>query len=150
MILTYKTEKLPFNFIAFGALLFVVGIWRMIVLDWIGILFLLISIFILFLRSGIQVDSDKKRLKKYTGLFCFRKGRWEDFGSIMHLQVVKVRETQKMNVLSITRIETVELYKLILVQQDKNIELMLGKKEIIFGRAREIGAALNASIIDNI
>ncbi len=148
MMLNYKTEKLPFNFIAFGVLLFVVGIWRMAVLDWKGILFFPISLFLVFIRSGIQIDSDKKRLKKYTGLFCFRMGSWGDIGSIVNLQIIKVRETQKMNVLSITRTDTVELYKLILVLPDKNIKLMMGEKDIILERARKIAAVLDTSIID--
>lgn len=149
MLLNYKTEKLPFSFIALGVLLFVVGIWRIVVLDWKGILLFLVSLIFLFIRSGIQIDSDKKRLKKYTGLFCFRKGSWEDIGSIVNLQILKVREIQKMNVLSISRIDSVEIYKLILVQQDTNIELMMGEKAIILERARKIAVALDTSIIEN-
>ena len=60
MVLNYKTEKLPFSFIALGVLLFTVGLWKIVFLDWIGILFLLLSLFLVFIRSGIQIDSDKK------------------------------------------------------------------------------------------
>ena len=148
MVLSYKTEKLPFNFIALGILLFPVGLWRIAVLDWIGVLFILLSIFLVFIRSGIQIDSDNKRLKKYTGLFCFQKGRWEDISSVLNLHIHRVLETQKMNVLSITRTETKEFYKLTLVMPDKDIELMTGEKDLIHERTRKISALLNISIID--
>lgn len=148
MLLNYKTEKLPFNFIAFGVLLFVVGVWRIVVLDWIGIIFLLLSLFLVFIRSGIQIDSDKKRIKKYTGIFCFRKGRWEDISSVLNLRIHRVRETRKMNVLSITRFETMDLHKLFLVLPNREIELMMGEKDIIFERALKISALLDTSILD--
>lgn len=148
MFLNYRTERLPFNFIALGVLLFGVGLWRIVVLDWIGALFILLSLFLVFIRSGVQFDSDKKRLKKYTGLFCFRRGSWEDIGSVLNLQIYRVREFQKMNVLSITRTEIMEFYKLFLSLPDRDIELMMGEKDIIRERARKIASLLDTSIID--
>jgi len=69
MILNYKTGKLPFNFVALGIMLFAVSIWRMIVLDWKGILFLPIALLFLFLKSGLIIDTDSRRIKKYMGAF---------------------------------------------------------------------------------
>ena len=77
MILKYKTGKLPLNFIYLGIMLFGIGMWRMIVLDWRGILFFVISLLFLFLKSGIIIDTDNRRLKKYIGIFAIRKGKWK-------------------------------------------------------------------------
>ena len=114
MILNYKTGKLPPNFIYLGIMLFGIGIWRMVVLDWKGILFFIISLLFLFIKSGILIDTDNRRLKKYIGFFAIKKGEWESIKSIINLQIIKTKETQAMSVLSITRTETNDVYKLFL------------------------------------
>ncbi len=146
MILKYKTGKLPLNFIYLGIMLFGIGMWRMIVLDWRGILFFVISLLFLFLKSGIIIDTDNRRLKKYIGIFTIRKGKWESIKSVINLQVIKTRETQSMNVLSISRTETKDVYKLFLVLPEKEIELMSGEKDYILNRAEKISSSLQTSI----
>jgi len=130
MILNYKTGKLPLNFIYLGVILLGISIWRMVVLDWKGILFFIISLLFLFIRSGIIIDTDNRRIKKYIGFFAFRKGEWESIKSIINLQIIKTRETQTMSVLSITRTETNTIYKLFLFLPNRKIELMSGKEDI--------------------
>ncbi len=148
MILNYKTGKLPQNFIYLGVMLFGLGIWRMIVSDWKGILFFIISLLFLFLKSGILIDTDHKRLKKYTGIFAIRKGEWENIKSLVNLRIIKTRETQNMSVLSITRTETKTVYKLILVLPNKKVELMSGESDFIIKTANEISHELQTSIIN--
>ncbi len=149
MILNYKTGKLPPNFIYLGIMLFGVGIWRMIVLDWKGILFFIISLLFLFIRSGIIIDNDNKRLKKYIGFFAIKKGEWESIKSIINLQIIKTRETQNMSVLSITRTETNDVYKLFITLPDRKIELMSGEKDYILIRAEKISSSLQVSVKNN-
>ena len=149
MILNYKTEKLPPNFIYLGIMLFGIGIWRMVVLDWKGILFFVISLLFLFIKSGIIIDTDNRRLKKYIGFFAIIKGEWESIKSIINLQIIKTRETQAMSVLSITRTETNDIYKLFLILSDRNIELMSGEKDYILNRAEKISSSLQVSVINN-
>lgn len=146
MILKYKTGKLPLNFIYLGIMLFGIGMWRMIVLDWRGILFFVISLLFLFLKSGIIIDTDNRRLKKYIGIFAIRKGKWESIKSVINLQVIKTRETQSMNVLSISRAETKDVYKLFLVLPEKEIELMAGEKDYILNRAEKISSSLQTTV----
>jgi hypothetical protein len=85
MILNYKTGKLPLNFIYLGIMLFAIGIWRMVVLDWKGILFFIIALLLLSIRSGIMIDTNNRKLKKYIGFFVFKKGEWESIESIINL-----------------------------------------------------------------
>jgi len=145
MILSYKTGKLPPNFIYLGIMLFGIGVWRMIVLDWRGIIFFVISLLFLFIKSGIIIDTTNRRIKKYIGFFAIKKGKWENISSIVNLQVIKTKETQSMNVLSISRTETNDVYKLLMVLPDRNIELLSGEKEHILNKAEEISTSLQSS-----
>lgn len=146
MVLNYKTCKLPLQFIFLGTMLFGLGIWRMIVFDWKGILFFLISVIILFSKSGIVIDAKNQRIKKYIGIFTFKSGEWESIESVLDLQIIKTKETQNMNVVSITRIETTEVYKLFFTLPDGLIEVMSGSKDIIHSRAESISSLLQVSI----
>lgn len=146
MILNYKTGKLPLNFIYLGIMLFAIGIWRMVVLDWKGIIFFAISLLFLFIRSGIMIDTYNRKLKKYIGFFVFKKGEWESIESIINLQIVQTKETQAMGVLSITRTETNDLYKLLMNLSNRTIELMSGEKDFIINRAEKIASSLQVSL----
>ncbi|MCF8304541.1 MAG: hypothetical protein K9I94_14805 [Bacteroidales bacterium] len=146
MKLEFKTGRLPLNFITLGYMLLAVGAWRIIVDDWKGILFLLVSVFLIFFKSGIIIDIDKKMLKKYNGLFLIKKGKWENIKQLTNLQIVKARETQTMSVLSISRTETNDTYKLYLYMPDKNIELMSGSKDDVLNKAKKIASSLHTSI----
>ena len=148
MILNYKTGKLPVNFIYLGIMLFGIGIWRMAVLDWKGVLFFIISLLFLFVKSGIIIDTDKRRLKKYIGVFVIKRGEWESIKSIINLQIIKTKETLSMSVLSITRIETKDVYKLFLTLPNRKIELMRGEKDYILDRAEKISSSLQVSLIN--
>jgi hypothetical protein len=147
MILKYKTGKLPPNFTALGVILFIVSVWRIIVLDWKGILFFLISLLFLFIKSGIIIDTDNKSLKKYIGFFVIKKGEWEDISNLSNLQIIKTKASQSMNVLSINRVETIVLYKLIMILPNKKIELLAGKKDYIIKISKEISHSLQTEVL---
>jgi len=149
MLLNYKTGKLPLNFLALGIMLLAVSIWRMVVSDWAGILFLLISLILLFLRSGILIDAENKKAKKYIGIFGLNKGKWEDIDSLVNLQINKTKERQTMSVLSVSRTESIEVFKVYLNLPDHKIELLSGKKEDVSRKAEDIASLLQTTIIDN-
>jgi len=150
MVLNYKTGKLPPNFISLGILLLAISIWRFILLDWKGILFFVISVLCLFIKSGFLIDTDNKQLKKYIGIFTFKWGKWEDISAMSNIQILKVKASQSMNVLSINRMETKTLYKLMAVLPDKKIELITGEKGYIIKISEEIAHSLQTKILDNI
>lgn len=146
MILNYKTGKLPPNFIYLGIMLFAISIWRMVVLDWKGVLFFIISLLLIFIKSGLIIDTDNRRLKKYIGFFAIKKGEWESIKSMINLQIIKTREAQSMSVLSITRTETKDVYKLFLILSNRNIELLSGEKDYILNKAEIISSSLQVSV----
>jgi hypothetical protein len=148
MILNYKTGKLPSNFIALGFISIIISIWRFLVLDWKGIIFLIISILCLFTKSGLIINTDEKKIKKYIGIFTIKRGEWKDISTLKNLQITKAKTSQSMNVLSINRIETTDLYKLIMILSNKKIELMAGKKDFISNIAKEISHSLQTTILN--
>lgn len=149
MVLKFKTGKLPLNFIYLGYMLFGVGVWRLIAMDWRGVVFLVISILFLFIKSGIIIDTDKKILKKYIGFFLIRIGDWKSIKSIVKLQILIIRETQNMHVLSIRRTEIRDVYKLFMVLPDRKIELLSSEKEEIANSAEKIASSLQVVIENN-
>ena len=146
MILTYKTEKLPPNFIFLGIMLMGSGIWALLTLKWIGIPFIIIAVLCLFTRSGVLIDTDNKMCKDYTGIFMIKFGKWNDISSIDHLEIKKSLNAQGMSVLSIGRRDTITVYKLFLYLPDKKILLMVGEKEFVLKAAEEISRALQTTI----
>ena len=145
-MLNYKIGKLPPNFIYLGYLLMLIGIWRIIVLDWVGILLLLFAVILVFLKSGIMIDTNKKRLKSYISVFSFIKGNWVDISLLKQLTVVKVKTSQNMHVLSISRTESKIVYKLMGVVANKKIELMTGNKDFVLKSAKEISEKLQINL----
>ena len=95
-----------------------------------------------------MIDTEKKKVKKYFGFFIIKKGEWENIKSLINLHIIKTKETQSMSVLSITRTETNDVYKLFVVLPDKSIEIMSGEKDYIFNRAEQISTSLQTSVIN--
>lgn len=148
-VLKYKTERLPLNFIILGYLLAATGVWRIIAGDWMGILYLIIAIFLIFYKSGIIIDVEKKMLKQYTGIFFYKRGKWQDIKSIVNLRLIKTKETRTMSVLSLSRIDVSETFKLYLTMPAQNLELMKGRKKEIIKMGQEISSALQIPLQSN-
>ena len=148
MKLDYKTGSLPPNLITVGILLLGISIWRMIVLDWMGIVFLIISLLCLFIKSGVIIDADNRRIKKYNGFFVIKRGEWESIDSIVNIQLTKTRMKQSMNVLSINRTESTDVYKLLITLSDSTIEIMSGDHKPITKKAEAIAEFLGVPLKD--
>lgn len=141
-----KTGSLPTNFVALGIIFIAVGAWRLVVSDWFGIPLVIIALLLLLIKSGVIIDAEQKRIKKYVGYFGLKKGEWVDISSLINLQIAKTKASQRMNVLSISRIETKEFYKLFLVLSNKRIEILKGDKEYIMTKAKEISSFLGSPL----
>jgi hypothetical protein len=146
MKLTYRTERLPQNFIALGYLLTLAGVWIGLREDWKGFIFLLIGIILIFVESGIIINPPKKALKQYTGFFFLKKGHWKSIAQAIGLVVTKTSETQSMHVHSLSRSVTNHVYKLWLIMPGENIELMTGDRKKIMKRAEAIATSLETSL----
>ena len=146
MLLKYTTGKLPPNFFMLGIILLLIGIIAIVMSEPAGTAAILASIPLLFMRSGLLFDTEKKQLKKYTGLFTLRLGKWIDISSAKHLQIIRVQQIQSMGVLSISRTESNLVYKLILELPNEKIELLLGNNEFVTNIATAISKQLELKI----
>lgn len=72
-----------------GYVFLVVGILLMLDNPLLGLALALLGTTIVFIKSGIQIDPENKRLKEYTGLFGLKIGKWkgmEEFTDVSILQ----------------------------------------------------------------
>lgn len=145
--LNFATERLPLNFIILGYALMAIGIWRVFVVDWRGVLFLIFSVFLVFLKSGVIIDVARKLFKKYFGIFFIKSGKWESLSQLIGLLVVKTRETLAMSVLSISRTETSDLFKLYLSLPDRQVELFSGDEEVVLQKAEKLATSLLTTLV---
>jgi len=146
MLLSYKTERLPLNFLMLGFSLALVGVATTINGDYEGSLTFLLAIPLLFTQSGVVIDIENQRIRKYTGLFFLRFGKWVDITAAQHLQIIKVRETKGMAVLSIGRNETNVVQKLLMMMPNSHIEVLSGKQEKVEKIAREMAENMNLEL----
>lgn len=148
MQLKFTTGKLPLNFFMLGVILFLLGILSAIMSEFVGLLAIPLSIPLLFIRTGILIDTEKKKIKKYIGLFVYQSGKWENIASTRYLQIIRVRQTSGMAVLSIARNESNIVYKLLAVLPNENIELLSGESLLIHEAASNISRELNVELKD--
>jgi hypothetical protein len=146
--LEFRTSRLPINFRMLGYMLLALAIWRTIVLDWMGIVYLAISLFLLFFRTAVIIDAQALKIKQYVGLFLIKKGRWERIEHVSSIQLTKTKETQTMSVLSISRIETTDTYILYIIMPSRNIKLMQGNKAELVTKGNTLAALLKTSFKD--
>ena len=147
--MNFTTGKLPAPLISLAYLLLAIGIWRIVLLDCLGILFVAVSIFLLFTKSKIEIDTENKKLKKYTVFLFFKIGKWEDIKSVKSVLIKKVKITHNMHLLSQSKTDIRFNYKIIMILANKNIEIITKEnynkiKEI----ADKLATELNISVID--
>jgi len=75
-----------------------------------------------------------------------RFGKWIDVTAAQHLQIIRVRETKGMAVLSIGRNETNIVQKLILVMPRNQIVMFSGKQTKVEKIAKEIAQKLDLEL----
>lgn len=149
MSLNFTTGKLPTPLISLAYLLLAIGIWRIFILDYLGIIFLVVSIFLLFTKSGVIVDTKLKKLKKYTSFIFIKKGKWEDMLPLKNLIITKILETQNSVFLSFSRTDKRYKYKLAIIFADKKVEILRkADYNAVKSIADELASELDITITD--
>ena len=146
----YTTGRLSPSFLSLGVMFLIIGIWRISVLDWIGILILIIALLILFITFGVIFDFENKKIKKYSAVFGFKKGVWIDISSAKNIFLTEIKQSQTTNLLSISRTDKMLVCKLFITLSDKKIGIITGKKNKITKIANEISQNMKVEIINNI
>lgn len=136
------------HFIMLGYMLLALGVWRIVVADWKGILYLIFSLVFIFFSSGIVIKIENRQLKQYNGFFMIKWGKSMDISQALSLELVCSTETQRYNMLTLTKTESLEIFKLYMNMPDNDILLMAGKRDKIIERANEISNALQIPLIN--
>jgi len=113
---------------------------NIVIYYWIGFVFR-------YIRDNYRYREQKA--EKYISIFGLIKGEWENINALERLKIIESKETQTMNVLSISRTATNKVYRLFIVLPNKKIELMSGKRDTIIKRAEYISSTLQTTIINN-
>ena len=144
---SYKTEHLPLNFLMLGITIALLGIAILISGDITGTIAILISVPFLFTHSGIIVDIENKRIKKFTGIFSLKLGTWVNISQTEKLLIGKVRQNQGMAVLSIARNDISTVHKLFAIIGGKRCEIVCGSNKMVTEIANQLAKCTNAEIV---
>jgi len=147
--LKYKTDRLPLHFIVLGYMLLAVGVWRIVVVDFRGILYLIFAFLFILFHSGVDVYADKKQIKLYNGFLFVKMGKSLDVNKATGLELAYSSAVQHQSVLTLTKAESVEVCKLIINLPDNDVQLMVGEKGKIVKRANEISQALQIPLVNH-
>ncbi len=107
------------------------GIFNLTMQQWVGgIIISIIGSFLLFTYSGVEIDTEKKKIKQYYKLFGFIKtGKWKPVGKkYIGVTLVRLKEVQNVFSRSNKWGSTHKIvYKIYLVNQLKKPELAIKK-----------------------
>jgi hypothetical protein len=132
-----------------GFLLLLLGVWRLTVIDYSGILFLFSGLILVLFHYGVQFDPDQKRYRHYKGIFSFIRGKWIDMNDVANLQIERIIQSQNMFVGPIGRTETEEVSRLIFNYPDgEYMQVASGEEDKILKLAKKISMAYNLDIIN--
>jgi hypothetical protein len=146
--LKYKTGRLPYHFIILGYLLLALGIWRISLYDWAGIAYFLLAVIFLFFRSGLIIDTRHKKMMIYSGIFFIRFGKYLDISTAKQLLIEERQESSAIHVQSISRTDSKTVYRLFIILQEEQIELLAGERKDILKMSKQISEGLCLDIID--
>ncbi len=119
-----KLDRIPFgfsfDFLGSGMMLIFSGV--ICSFYHLAFLFFLIplGLLLILLRAGIEIDFDKKQIRKYTEILGFRFGEWTAVHPFTHLDLLYSNESQTMHSRGSSRTSHNIVYDLILHDKKEN------------------------------
>ncbi|MBN2667675.1 MAG: hypothetical protein JXR60_00475 [Bacteroidales bacterium] len=142
----FTTAKLPINFTVLGYLFIGLGIYSLIKHLWEAVFLLLIGLIIVLFKSGLVIDFNARKYKKYNGLFFIKIGEWMSISKDAFLKLEKKRMVHANSVLTISRKELQIDYRLYLYNDSSKVLLISGNKNEVFERANTIAKRLGIEL----
>ena len=136
---------------------FIIVMTSIIFLNFFVFLFaIILSIGIAFISSGFLIDFNNKKLKKFTNIYGFYLGKWEDLPEIKYVSVVRVKQSRYSNqVQDGTGINQVSSnnssYRVNLIFDEKDrkyMTLISTSREKALNEAMRIGDAFDIKVLD--
>lgn len=131
LIIDNKIEKIlngPSIFL--GITFLVLGLVFIINTGWIlGAAFLMVSCFLIFTYSGIEIDTDKRRIRSYFKVFgLIKRGKWKSLGKYEGVTLVPMKKVHTIFSRSNRQTSTTDNYfQIYLVNKANKPELPIKK-----------------------
>jgi len=145
-----KNSYFPPQFVILGYLLIAIGIYFLIISNWIGIIMIPVGFIVAFLNINQDLDIKNMKYKEYFEFLGIKFGKWKDIPIIDYVTVFRERTIQGKNVVSISSHHTEENYKveMIINRKEKISVAKYANKEKALEKGLELARALDCKLLD--
>ena len=144
------TKKTPPAKLVFAIVLLLLGCWVLVSGGFVfGSIFMAFGILMLN-KEGSEIDLSHKTYRNIDSLFGIRFGTWKPLPEIEYISVFKTKESQRINVISVSATVTSDIILLNLFYSG-NKKITAYKtidKDDAFKVAKHLSLALDAAILD--
>lgn len=92
----YKSTEVKQRFNFGLAIVFIINLLIMVSINIIvGVFLTAITMGILLIRSGLEIDTERNKLRRYSKIFGYVIGKWENIPELDYVTVVRVKMTTK-------------------------------------------------------
>lgn len=138
------------QFQMFGFLLLPLGVYFLIISNWIGIIAIVVGFALFFAKEGVQIDFEKKLQREFIGLLGFKVGKWVLLPEIDYVTVFIENYSQRGSVASIDSNHKSSKVKvsLIISKTEKYDGGFFNSKEKAMEAGKLIARSLNTKLLD--
>lgn len=150
-----RSGSLPPNFIVLGIMLILISIsgffiflslWQILV----SVILAVIGGFLFFIREGLIIDFENKKMRFYWSIFSYKNGRWKSISDVKYLSLVRVKMQETFSVRACSSTFMEYKYKLNLIcSNNQHSRILIGNFETLKDKALIIAKGLNVKIYDN-
>ena len=145
-----KNSYFPQQFVILGYLLIGIGIYFLIIYNWIGIIMIPTGLIFSFLNINLDLDTKNRKIREYFGFLGMKFGKWKDIPDLEYITVYRERMIQGKNVVSISSHHSEESYKVdLIIRRNKKIHVgNFVKKEKAIEKGLELARDFNCKLLD--
>jgi len=121
----------------------------------VGGLLIAVTLGVLFIRTGVEIDLDNNRMRSYFNFFGMESGNWTSIPELKYVSVVRVKTKKKRFQASsdmYVQVSTKNVkYNVNLITEDKRkrfIRMLSAEKEEAIEKALELGKTLDLKVLD--
>lgn len=138
------------QFQMFGFILFILGIYLLIISNWFGVVALLVGYTLYFTVQGIQIDFDRNFYREFIGLLNFKYGKWIKLPHVDYVTVYIENYSQRGSVASIDNANKFSKVKInLIVKKDQKLDAgFFNDKEEALKAALVLAKGLKTKLLD--
>lgn len=134
----------------FGFVLILLGGYLLFILNWFGLIAIVVGVALFFAIVGIQIDFEKKLRREFLGLFGYKIGKWTSLPEIEYVTIFIENYAQRGSVVTIDSMNRFSKVKVSLIVS-KTIKYDGGffdSKEKALEAGKMIARNLNTKLLD--